>query len=236
MADAAARPPQLEARIAGLLYLIVIVLGLFSELAVRVRLIAPGDPAATAESLRAAEGLFRLGFAADVVMALCDVAIAVLLYVLLKPAGRTLALAATAFRLTQTAVLSSALLLLHAAGLLLTGAPSAFVPEPDAGALALFFLELHGDGYDLALLFFGVSNLILGALVWRAPYLPRAIGALLATAGVVYLAGGALVFLAPSLTGAFAPAYGVCIVAEAAFCLWLLLRGVDSRRWATALA
>lgn len=46
-----ATSPRLEARIAGLLYLLVIVLGAFAEIAVRQGLVAEGDPAATAHAI-----------------------------------------------------------------------------------------------------------------------------------------------------------------------------------------
>src|SRR5258708_31441246 len=57
--------PRLKARIAGGLYLIIIVAAIFAEFFVRGRLVASGDAAATATSILAHETLFRLGFAAE---------------------------------------------------------------------------------------------------------------------------------------------------------------------------
>jgi len=98
---------------------------------VRSRLIVHGNAAATASGIPASPGLFRAGFLADSLMVLCDVGLAVLLYVLLKPAGRTLALAALFFRLTQTAVIAMNLLNFHAALLLLKGSGYESAPGPE---------------------------------------------------------------------------------------------------------
>lgn len=223
--------PRGMARVAGALYLAIILLGVWSEVVVRGGLVVPGDPAATAANIAAREGLFRLGFAADTVMALCDVGLAVLLCLIFLPVSRPLALAAAAFRLVQTAIIGANLLNQHAALLYLGGAGL----DQDAGrALALVALEMQAHGYDLGLIFFGVNSLLTGVLLWRAGFFPRALGALMVAAGGVYLAGSYLLFLAPAAAEAFQPAYLVPLLAEASFCLWLLLRGLDAARWEAA--
>ena len=68
-------PPIVYARIAGLLYLIIIVFGIFSEVFIRSRLIEPGDATATVSNILASTSLFRFGFVADSIMLLSDVAI-----------------------------------------------------------------------------------------------------------------------------------------------------------------
>lgn len=219
--------PLLYARTAGLLYLIIIVFGISSEVFVRSSLIVEGDPTATASNILASESLFRLGFAADSIMLLCDVAIAVLFYVLFKPVSKTLALTAAAFRLTQASVLGLNLLNYYAALLLLSGA--GFRDDFDVGqlhALAMLFLEMHGHGYDLGLLFFGLSNLILGYLVVKAVYFPKLLGYGLMAAGAVYLVGSFTRFLFPAYIPMIVPLYLVPLIAELSFCLWLLVRGV----------
>jgi hypothetical protein len=224
--------PQGVARSAGLLYLAIIVLGLTGELVVCSGIVAAGDAAATAANIRAAEGLFRFGFVADSIMLLADIALAVLLYVLLRPVNRTLALMAMCFRLVQAAIIGGNLLHYHAALLALAGPAYglAFPPEQLA-AVAALFLDLHSHGYDLALLPFGINCLLLGYLVYRSGFLPRTLGVLLSAAGVVYLVGSYTRFLFPAQVEAVAPIYLVAIVAESAMCLWLLLRGVNVQAW-----
>jgi hypothetical protein len=79
------------ARTGGILYLYIIVAALFGEMAVRGRLIVRGDAAATASNILGSETLFRLGLAGEVLTCVCDAALAVILYVLFRPASRNLA-------------------------------------------------------------------------------------------------------------------------------------------------
>ena len=208
----------------------IITFGIFSEVFIRSSLIVTGDATATATNILASESLFRVGFAADSFMLLSDVAIAVLFYVLLKPVSKTLALIAAAFRLTQAAILGFNLLNYYAALLLLTGAGYASAFEANQlYALVMLFLDMHSHGYDLGLLFFGLSNLILGYLVIKSDYFPGILGYGLIAAGVVYLTGSFTRFLFPDYLSLITPAYIVPLIAELAFCLWLLVKGVRIR-------
>lgn len=205
-------------------------LGIYSELFVRSTLIVSGNAPATAGNILASDGLYRSGFLADSVMLLSDVAIAVLFYCLLRPVNPMLALMAAAFRLTQAAVLGFNLLNYHAALLLLGGAEYAMAFEKgQRHALAMLFLDLHSHGYDLGLLFFAFSSLVLGYLVARAKYFPAILGYGLMAAAVVYMAGGFTRFLWPDYVALMAPAYVVPLVAESTFCLWLLLKGIKAQ-------
>jgi hypothetical protein len=215
------------ARSAGVLYLIIIACGIFSEAVIRSSLIVAGDASATAANILSSKASFRIGFAADAIMLLSDVAIAVLLYQLLKPVSKTLSLMAATFRLTQAAVLSFNLLNYYAPMLLLTkGGYMAPFSTEQIHALSMFFLELHGYGYDLGLLFFGLSNLVLGYLIIRADYFPGILGYGLQAAGLVYLAGSFTRFLTPEHASLMQPAYIVPLVAELSFALCLLLKGI----------
>src|SRR4051794_39438282 len=113
--------PRATARMAGLLYLIPMFCGPFSMMYVPSAIIVPGDASATASRLLASESLFRLGMLSDAAIILSEVALTALLYVLLRPAGRALALTATFARLAMT-VLQGVNLLPHLAALqLLSG-------------------------------------------------------------------------------------------------------------------
>ncbi len=225
--------PLVSARTAGLLYLAIVVLGIFTEVAVRGNVFVQGDAAATAEAIVASQGLFRLGFLTDSLMLMSDATVAVLLYLLLRPVSRTVALLATAFRLIQTSVLALNLLHHYAALLLLDGAVfgAAFAAE-QRQALAYHMLELHAHGYDLGLVFFGLHCVLLGWLIHRSGFLPRALGILVAAAGVAYLVGSYTRFLFPGHVGQVAPVYAVALVAEVALGVWLLVKGVRVEAWA----
>ncbi|MCB1755111.1 MAG: DUF4386 domain-containing protein [Gammaproteobacteria bacterium] len=219
---------QTQARTAGLLYLAIICLGIWSEGFVRSAMIMTGEPAATVANIIQGETIFRMSVAADSLMAICDVALAILLYTLLKPVNATLSLMAAAFRLVQSAILGMNLLNQFFAVLILNAPQSnTGLDSGQANALAGLFLDAHSHGYDFGLLFFGINCLLVGYLIYRSGFLPRIFGPLLGLAGVVYLSGSYLRILAPVYAELFSPAYLVPLVAESLFCLWLLIKGVD---------
>ena len=116
--------PQTYARIGGILYLFIIVAALFGEVFVRGRLIVRGDAAATANNILGSETLFRVGLAGEMLTCVCDVALAMILYVLLKPVSRNLALLAAFLRVTFVGVYGVAKLFEIAALVVLGGAPT----------------------------------------------------------------------------------------------------------------
>lgn len=82
--------PRPWARIAGVFYLITIIMGVFAEAFVRDALIVHDNAAATATNILAHESLYRIGLAADLIMIACYIAVTLLFYVLFKPVSRSL--------------------------------------------------------------------------------------------------------------------------------------------------
>jgi hypothetical protein len=223
--------PRQAARVAGFLYLTIIVFGIFAEFFVRSKLIVPGDTATTANNIMASEWLFRIGIASDLIMIMCDVALALIFYVLLKPVSNPISLLAAFFRLAQAATLGINLLNLFFVLQLLSGADYLTVFSVDQlNALALLFLDAHRIGYSIGLVFFGLSVFFLGYLVFKSGYFPRILGVLLILASLGYLIDSFANFLLPSYDDykaifalvVFAPAF----IAELSLCLWLLFKGV----------
>lgn len=219
--------PLKIARLAGFFYLIIILVGLWSELFVRSALIVPGDAIATAQNVLTSAFQFRLSIAGDAIMAICDVVLAFLLFVLLRPVNGMIALLAMIFRLVQATLIAGNLLNQLAVIQMLEN-PVSLTSFGTNGVeqLALLTAGLHAKGYDIGLIFFGMNCLLIGYLVFRSNYLPRLIGILIAISGLVYLIGSFLVLLSPETVATFQPAYVICILSETAFCLWLIFRGV----------
>ena len=215
------------ARTAGVLYVIIIACGLFAEIGVRSQLIESGDPSATARNIIDSPMLFRAGLAADIVMFIADVAIAVVLYQLLKPLSRTMALLAAAFRMTQTAIIGLNLLNMFQAVRIIDDAD--YLGAFGAGqtdTLALLYLDAHKYGYILGLAFFGVSTIIIGYLALSSRQMPRPLGVLLVLAGAGYLIDTFSFFLIPGYDGSASPiVLAPALVAEIWFAVWLLTKG-----------
>lgn len=215
------------ARVAGILYLTIIAFGLFAEVVVRSRLIVSGDAQATAANILDSERLFRMGFAADVIVFLCDVALAVVLYFLFAPVSKAVSMLAAAFRLTQTAIIGLNLLSMFGALLVLREADylGAF-STGESESLASLFLDLHKYGYTLGLTFFGASTILIGYLAYRSGVVPRLLSGLLVLAGLGYVGDSAAFFLVPGYDGSISPILlAPAIVGEIWFAFWLLLRG-----------
>lgn len=223
--------PQLYARLAGLLYLIVIVGGGFAEIFVRQRLVVANDAVATANNILTHEQLFRSGFAADLIAGLCVMPLILLLYELLKVVNRRVALLAVFFSLVGSAVQSAALLGHFAPVILLKRGPALGVNTELLQAQAYMALQLQSIGYAVALAFFGGTMLVRGYLVFRSGFLPWIIGVFLAIEGVCYWANSFVDFLAPGFAASILAVLMVAGLAEVILCLWLLLKGVDVPKW-----
>lgn len=225
--------PQRYARIGGVLYLYIIAAGTFAEVFVRSTLIVSDDAAVTARNIMANELLFRIGFSGEFLHLACDVAVAMILYALLRPVDRNIALLAAFMRLTCDIILAISGLSHFAVLRLLDGAGYLETFDPDQlETLALLAMKLHGDGYGVSLVFFAFACLSLGYLIFRSGYLPKTLGALLAIAGVCYLLNSFAHFLTPAFAAALFPAIFVPVfVAELSLSLWLIVKGVDLARW-----
>ncbi len=224
--------PRLTARIAGLLYLITIVGGMIA-LAVGSGMIVRGDAAATAAKVLASEPLFRLTFTANLVAGAAYVGVTMLLYRLLRPVSRSVALMAAGFSLTGCAV-GAAVSAFQLAPLMLLGGSAyldAFTPD-QLQALALTSLRMHALTHNIGMVFFGLYCSLLGYLVWNSGFLPRIIGAALAVTGICYLTGSFAVFLAPPVAGHLFPWILLpAMFGEGGLTLWLLIKGVDADEW-----
>jgi hypothetical protein len=96
--------PQLYARISGGLYLIIIIVGLFGEAFVRDRLIVSGDATATAVNIMSHESLWRFHIATELFLLICAIALLLILFVLLRPISRDLALLAVFINLVSIGI------------------------------------------------------------------------------------------------------------------------------------
>ena len=207
-----------QVRFAGVCYLVIILCGVGSEVALRGPLIDFGSAEQTMQAINAEHMRFRLSIMADVVMALADAALAVLLFLMFRSVSAELALGALVFRLLQSGLIAAGLLNLQAALLL------------DDAERALNFIALHAYGYDLGLIFFAVNCFLTAVLIVRSGFVPRLLGIGIGLSGVVYLTGSVLRFVAADLHGFIAPAYVLPLIAETAFCLWLLILPGQSKR------
>ena len=235
---ARSRSPQLYARLGGVLYLAIIALGMFGEMFVRGSLVVSGDAAATANNIEASQLLWRTGIVGDLLMHVFDVPVIVVLYLLLKPVSKSLALLATLINLVQTAVLVANKLNLLVPLFLLEN--SGYLKEFSSAqldALSYLAIKAHGFGFGIGLIFFGFACLVRGYLIFISGYLPKTLGVLMLLAGLSYLTNSFALLLAPSFAASIFPAILMpAFIGELALCLWLIVKGVNLERWQQAQA
>jgi hypothetical protein len=234
LASREGRLAQRLARVTGLLWLVVIITGIFSEMFVRANVFVRNDGAATSAHILQHLALFRLGVVSDIVATACYLAVVALLFCLLKPAGRVVSTLAAAFGVTGSAISGLNILASFAPIVILTNAEHlAGFTAQQLQSLVLLQVKLYGFGSNISLIFFsGVYLILVGLLIVRSSFLPAILGVLLGIAGACYLAGSVSSFLNPDL----AKALGVFIylpggVAELAITLWLIVRGLNPRLW-----
>src|SRR6267143_1699645 len=224
--------PHFKARIAGGLWLMVIVAGMTAFL-IRSPMMVRGDAVATASNILASESLFRFGFAADLMAGVFYIGVTVFLYGLLKPVSRSLSLLAAFFGLAGVAI-GSAISLTNLAALILLGDGqnlSAFTTG-QSQSMALMSLKLYVQGFNITMAFFGFQCFLIGCLIVRSTFLPRILGVLLAVGGSRYVISSFAAFLAPAFGARLAPfIVPAALLGEGSLTFWLLVMGVNVQRW-----
>ncbi len=223
---------QRTAKIAGALYLLIAVLSGFVHFYVPGALIVRGDATTTATNIMASAGIFRLSIGSELIILLSEVVLSVLLYILLRPVNSTLSLVAAVSRLAMTTihginVLNNviALLLLSGAGYLAVFAPN------QLHALVTLFLDAYRYGFTIGIVFLALHAALLGYLIFKSGYFPKVLGVLFMIAALGYFIDSfSHVLLANHETGAVYFALPIAI-AEIAFPLWLLFKGVNADQW-----
>lgn len=227
--------PQLYARIAGILYLVIILMGIGAEALVRNKLFVSGDANATANNIIHADFLWKMGITADLIMHICDLPVMIILYYLLKPVSKKLALLNLSFNLIQTAVLVLNKLNLLAALFFLGDAEylKSFTPD-QLHTLSYLSIKLHDFGFGIGLIFFGFVCLLEGYLIFRSVYFPKTIGVLMTVAGICYLTNSFVLILAPQFSSI--TLLMPCLLTELSFSLWLIFKGVNLSIWKQKVA
>jgi hypothetical protein len=213
-------------RFAGLLYVLLSIVGFFAMEYVPSKLIVHGNAAATASNIAASETLFRLGIAAQLIGQAGFIFVALALYDLLKGVNRrhaslmvTLILVSIPISFLNELNSIAALVLARRADFL------SVIEKPQRDALAMLFLKLHGQGFGVAEIFWGLWLFPLGLLVYKSRFLPRFLGVWLVLAGAAWVTLSLTGLLLPQYEGKVDTYFQPAVLGEVVFMLWLLIRG-----------
>ncbi|MBI3664376.1 MAG: DUF4386 domain-containing protein [Acidobacteria bacterium] len=218
-------------RVAGLLYLLLVVAAPVRLLYIPSTLFVRGNATATAANIAAHETLFRLGIVSDLLSGTICIFLVLALYRLFKGVDQNHAVLMVILGGVMPAAIYFFNVLNDAAALMLVrGADFLSVFEkPQRDALAMLFLRLHGQEIVAAEILWGLWLFPLAVLVIRSGFLPRFLGYWLIVNGFAYLA--------MSFTGLLLPRYEDIVsniafpaqLGEIAFMLWLVIKGVKEQ-------
>jgi Domain of unknown function (DUF4386) len=213
-------------RRAGLLYVLMSIIGFFAMGYVPDKLIVHGNATVTASNIAASETLFRLGIAGELIGQAGFIFVALALYDLLKGVNRRhaslmvlLIVVSIPIAFLNEGTSFAALALVRGADFLST------FDKTQRDALAMLFLHLHGRGIVVAEIFWGLWLFPLALLVYKSRFLPRFLGVWLALAGFAWVILSLTSVLLPQYQGKVYAYSQPAVVGEIAFMLWLLIRG-----------
>lgn len=221
------RSTKQQARFAGLLYLLMALSAPIGLLYVPGKLIVPGNATATADRIRASEGLLRAGIASELIHQIIAVFLVLALYRLFKAVDEALARQMVILgALVSVPIVFVNVLNDVAALTLVSGADFLSVFEKSQlDALAYLFLRLHGQGITVASIFWGLWLFPFGMLVIRSGFIPRLFGYLLMLAGVGYVASSFATLVLPQYADLVAKITMPLAFGELPIIAWLLIRG-----------
>jgi len=219
-------PTDKAARVAGAVYLSMVLTAPFSLIYVPSKLIVRGNATATADNILAHESMFRLSIMGDLVGQVIFICLAIALYRLLRDVNKTWAWLMVSFVLVSAAVgflnalNNIAALILFRGGEFLT-----VFDRAQREALGMLFIRLHNQGQFIDEIFWGLWLFPFGLLVFRSGFLPRILG--------VWLMINCFGYLVLSVTALFFPFYydvafrfaQPVLFGELAIMLWLLIKG-----------
>src|SRR5438270_2233856 len=219
-----------QARVAGILYLLASIIGFFGLIYVPSTLIISGDAAATADHVRAFPNLLRFGIASELTSFIIFIFVVLALYRLFKAVNGKHALAMAILLLVSIPISLLNVLNDIAALILVSGAD--FLSVFDKGqldALAYLFLRLHGQGFVVAQIFWGLWLFPFGILVIRSGFIPRFLGYLLFIAGFGYVASSFTSLLLPPYAHFVDRFAGLLELGELLIIFWLLIWGAKDQ-------
>jgi hypothetical protein len=230
-------PTKKAARIAGAIYLSMVITGPFSLIYVPGKLIVHGNATATAANVLAHDTMFRFAIVAGLFGQVIFICLAIALYRLLSDVSKNWARLMVGFVLVSAAVgFLDELNNLGARILFHGGEFLSVFDKTQLDALGMLFLRLHGQGIMIAEIFWGLWLFPFGLLVFRSGFLPRFIG--------VWLMINCFAYVILSMTSLFFSAYTdklfvwlqPVLFGELAIMLYLLIKGAKVQQAVAATA
>lgn len=224
-------PTRTAARVAGLLYVLMVLPAPFSLIYIPAKLFVKGNPTATANNVLAHETLFHAGIFGELFNGVAFIFLVMALYGLLGRVSKmqaslmvSLVLISVAIGFVNVVNNIAALTLFRGADFL------AAFDQTQRDALGMLFLRLHSQTNYVNEIFWGLWLLPFGILVMRSVFIPRILGILLIVNGFAYVVASLTSLFFPSYANVVSLAILPALLGELWIMLWLLIKGVKLQR------
>jgi uncharacterized membrane protein len=224
-------PLSKQARVAGLLYLLLVLAGPIRLIYIPTTLFVHGDATATSAHIAAHETLFRVGMVSSLFCAVVLIYLTLALYRLFKAVDRTQAVLVVILGGVMPGVIGFISVATDAIALMLVRGTDFLtaLDKPQRDAMAFVFLHLHHQIDVAAEVLWGLWLFPLAMLTLRSRFLPRFLGVWLILAGIAYLAMSFAGEMLPQYEDIVFSAGTLPRLGEVAFILWLLVMGARQR-------
>ncbi len=225
-------PNKKTARLAGLLYLILVISGIINFMYIPSQLIVWEDAAQTLENIINSELLFRLGVVSGIIAFTAFLVLPLVLYKLLHQISKSHAILMVVFALISVPI--SFINILNKFSVLTLIGKAEYLkvmPIEQLQTQVMLYLHYYNDGVQISEIFWGLWLLPFGYLVYKSGFLPKIFGILLMMGCFGYLIQFFGAFLFPGFYDTMIPTIvGLpASIGEIGICLWLLIMGINEK-------
>ncbi len=223
------RTQRIYARIAGFLFLWLIITGLAGTLMIS-RIVGSGTFAETAKRVAASEQLYRVALSSELIETLSAVLLAFALYVTLKPVDKLLAQIAMYWRLGEAFIggvgMIGGFVRLH---LYISSQSIGALGADQSQALVGLTRQAGFASYNISAIFFSIGSIVFSYLFFKSRYIPRILSAFDVFASVVVTAMCFASLIYPEYAGTLQYGWAPMAIAEVTTGIWLMLFAVKTQ-------
>ena len=217
------------ARLAGFLYLLLVITGVYSIIFVSSQINVQGDAASTAKNILTNEFLFRTGIFNDFISNTIFVLLVLVLYRLFKQVNERQSKLMVALVIVQI----PAVFIMEAFNItslmIYKGEILQSFELNQRQDIAKLFLKINDNGMVALEVFWGLWLIPFGQLVYKSGFIPRIFGILLLIAGIAYILDSSTFMLFPDYRAFVSrPALLLVAIGEVSITLWLLIKGIKN--------
>ena len=219
------------ARLAGFLYLLLIITGVYNIIYLSSKIIVKGDAATVANNILSNEFIFRTGIISDLISNIIFVFLVLALYRLLKQVDEHRAKLMVALVIVQIPAVFIVEAFNITSLMIFKGEIFKTFELSQRHDLAMLFLKINSNLTLTLVVFWGLWLMPFGLLVYKSRFIPRIFGILLIIAGIAYMNDSFVTLLFPSYSEFVKqPTLLLVAIGEISITLWLLIKGVKSQK------